>query len=614
MYTSSQKSRHFFFCKLCDIISSANIEHHITSSYTDRTPSKETMTSSYKDSEPFKDTMNSSRIPGSQELLDRIKDLEQQLLRISKEKQHQAPDPLSQLTCDLHDRVTFIQTLFDTIPNPVFYKNVRGIYLGCNRSFTDLILGIAPEKLIGCSLYDLPDVIPKHLADIYYKQDQKLFNNPGTQVYEAKVNCSDSIVRDFIFYKATYLDHGGKVAGLLGLMLDITDRKKIQKDLEESEEKYRSMMESMTDAVYICGPDLTINYMNPKMIEQVGHDATGLFCHEVLHNLQVPCPWCVFPRVKDNETVDQEVQSPKDGRTYIVTNSPIHNPDGSISKMTIYHDITNRKRMENELLLAKKIEATGVFAGGIAHDYNNLLLTILGNLLMARQAPGIIPGSSTSSLLLQAEDAAKNASQLTKRLLAFTHGDALAFEECSISKCIEKELKHFTTTDRSYPIELNFALDLKPAYLDSGLFAIVLRSLLDNAKEAIAIETVGAISIAAKNIEINAQSSIYGKGLIEKVGDYIEIKMKDNGAGIPKEILPRVFDPYFSTKKRGAQKGLGLGLATSYSIIRKHAGHIHIGQEKGPGTTVTIYLPTWNPQTADGNIFVTPNFDSSGTA
>ena len=351
------------------------------------------MTSSYSNSEPPKDPMPASRIPSSQELLDRIKDLEQQLLRISKEKQHQTPESLSQLTCELQDRLTFIQTLFDTIPNPVFYKNVKGIYLGCNRSFTDLILGITPEELIGCSLYDLPDVIPKNLADIYHKQDQKLFNNPGTQIYETRVYCSDSIERDFIFYKASYLDHGGKVAGLVGLMLDITDRKKIQKTLEESEEKYRSMMESMTDAVYICGPDLTINYMNPKMIEQVGHDATGFLCHKVLYNLQAPCPWCVFPRVKNNEKVDQEVQNPKNGSTYIVTSSPIHNPDGSISKMTIYHDITNRKRMEDELFLAKKIEATGVFVGGIAHDYNNLLLTIIGNLLMARQAPGIISDS-----------------------------------------------------------------------------------------------------------------------------------------------------------------------------------------------------------------------------
>ncbi|MFT5697543.1 MAG: PAS domain S-box-containing protein [Desulforhopalus sp.] len=554
--------------------------------------------------------MTSSRIPRSQELLDRIKDLEQQLLQISREKQRHIPDSPSPLTGELEDRLTFIQTLFDTIPSPVFYKNINGVYLGCNRSFSDLILGITPEELIGCSLYDLPNVIPKHLADIYYKQDRKLFNNPGTQVYEAKVNCSDSILRDFIFYKATYLDHSGKVAGLLGLMLDITDQNKIKNALEKSEIKYRSMMESMNDAVYICGPDLTITYMNPKMIKQIGHDATGLICHEVLHNLPVPCPWCVFPRVKNDETLDQEIHSPKDRRTYIVTNSPIHNPDGSISKMTIYHDITNRKRMENELLLAKKNEATGVFAGGIAHDYNNLLMTILGNLLMVRRAPDVICDPSTLSLLLQAEDAAKNASQLTKRLLAFTHGDALTFEECSISDVIEKGLKSFTT-DQKYPIELNFAVDLKSAYLDSSLFAIVLRSLLDNAREA--MEAGGAITISAKNIEINSQSSTYGKGFIENTGDYIEINIKDNGSGIAEEILVKVFDPYFSTKKRCAQKGLGLGLATSYSIIRKHAGYIHIGQEKCPGTTVTIYLPTWNPQSVHSNISVTPNLTGNRT-
>lgn len=548
--------------------------------------------------------MTSSHTPSTQQLLDRINELELQLQQITKENQLKKTASLSQLTSELQDRLTFIQTLFDTIPNPVFYKNIKGIYLGCNQSFTDLILGIAPEELIGCSLYDLPEIIPKHFADIYYEQDQKLFNNPGTQIYETQVNCADSSVRDFIFYKSSYLDHEGKVAGLLGLMLDITDQKKIQKNLEESEEKYRSMMESLNDAVYICRPDLTIEYMNPKMIEQIGYDATGQLCHEALHDLQVRCPWCVFPKVINGETLDQEVQSQHDGRTYAVTNSPIRHQDGSISKMTIYHDLTNRKQMENELLLAKKVESTGVFAGGIAHDYNNLLLTILGNLLMARQSSGLTPESPTSALLLEAEHAAKKASQLTKRLLAFTHGEALTFEKCSISNCLEKVLEHYQI-DNSSTLELDYCAKLKPVYLDIGLFTIVLRSILDNAKEA--IDTGGTISITVTNIDINGESSLYEQRLIKKIGDYIEIKIKDNGRGISKEILHKVFDPYFTTKQRGAQKGLGLGLATSYSIIKKHSGYILIEQEKTPGTTVTLYLPTWNPQGISNNTSVTPD-------
>lgn len=548
--------------------------------------------------------MTSTPIPSTQQLLDRIKELELQLQQVTKENQHQKPVSLSHLTSELQDRLTFIQTLFDTIPNPVFYKNVKGIYLGSNKSFSDLILGIPREELIGCSLYDLPEVIPKHLADIYYEQDQKLFNNPGTQIYETQVNCADSNVRDFIFYKSSYLDHEGKVAGLLGLMLDITDRKNIQKHFEESEEKYRSMMESMNDAVYICRSDLTVEYMNPTMIEKVGYDATGQLCHEALHGLQVRCPWCVFPRVINGETLDQEVQSRHDGRTYVVTNSPIHHQDGSISKMTIYHDITNRKRMENELVLAKKIESTGVFAGGIAHDYNNLLLTILGNLMMARQSSGLTPESPASALLLEAENAAQKASQLTKRLLAFTHGEALTFEKCSMSNCLEKVLDDYQIDD-SYTVEVSYCSDLKSVYLDIGLFTIVLRSILDNAKEAMG--TRGTITITVTIIHIGDESLLYGQGLIEKIGDYIEIKIKDNGGGISEEIRHKVFDPYFTTKQRGAQKGLGLGLATSYSIIRKHSGHILIEQEDAPATTVTIYLPTWDPQSISNNSSVTPN-------
>ncbi len=553
--------------------------------------------------------MTTSPTPSTQQLLDRINKLELELLQVKKEKELQKSASLSQITLELQDRLAFIQTLFDTIPNPVFYKNVKGIYLGCNQSFADLILGITPEELIGCSLYDLPEVIPQHLADIYYEQDQILFNNPGIQTYETHVNCADGAVKDFIFYKSSYLDHEGKVAGLLGLMLDITDRNKIQKHLEESEAKYRSMMESMNDAVYICRSDLTIEYMNPKMIEQIGYDATGQLCHETLHDLQVRCPWCVFPHVINGETLDQEVQSRHDGRTYIVTNSPIHHQDGSISKMTIYHDITTRKQMENELVLAKKIESTGVFAGGIAHDYNNLLLTILGNILMAKQSSGLKPDSPTSALLQEAENATKKASQLTKRLLAFTHGEALTFKKCSISNCIDEVLDHYQI-DNSYSVELNYCSELKPVHIDFGLFTIVLRSILDNAKEAMGTE--GSITITVTNRDINEDSSLYGQRLIEETGDYIEIKIKDNGEGISQEIQHQVFDPYFSTKQRGVQKGLGLGLATSYSIIRKHSGHILIEQEEVPGTTITVYLPTWDPQSISNNTSVTPNVGTNG--
>jgi len=517
--------------------------------------------------------------PTYQELLERIARLEQQL-----------PDKNAGINDGAADQLRFIKTLFDTIPNPVFYKNSAGIYLGCNLSFARLILGIPPERIIGCSLYDLPDLIPRHLADIYRDKDLELINNPGRQVYETKVQCADGQQRDFLFYKATYADHAGRTAGIIGLMVDTTEQNRIRSQLKESEEKYRSMMESMTDAVYICSPDFRIAYMNSKMIERIGYNATGEKCHKMLHNLDQPCPWCTFDRVKLGEQTEVEVVSPRDGRTFMVTNSPIFHEDGSISKMTIYHDISHRKRLEKELLVARKIEATGVFAGGIAHDYNNLLLIILGNILMSKRS--VTAASQVYSLLDAAEEAARKAAKLTKRLLAFTHGESLILKDHPVGEIIQDALNSLEENS-AYPAELLLDEDLPTAHVDAGLITIALHNILKNAREA--MKDGGPITISVTAVFIDSQSPEQALGTLDKPGRYLSIAISDRGTGIDTEALPQIFDPYFSTKQRGAKKGLGLGLSTSYSIIHKHAGTIRIYSEKNAGTTVSVYLPVNDP-------------------
>lgn len=518
--------------------------------------------------------------PTYQELLDRIAQLEQRLPDKNK----------AGIDENASDQLRFIKTLFDTIPNPVFYKNSAGIYLGCNLSFARLILGIPPERIIGCSLYDLPDLIPRHLADIYREKDLELIDNPGRQVYETKVQCADGQLRDFLFYKATYADHAGRTAGIIGLMIDTTEQNRIRSQLKESEEKYRSMMESMTDAVYICSPDFRIAYMNPKMIERIGYNATGEKCHKMLHNLDLPCPWCTFDQVKLGEQTEVEVVSPRDGRTYTVTNSPIFHEDGSISKMTIYHDISQRKRLEKELLVARKIEATGVFAGGIAHDYNNLLLIILGNILMSKRS--VTAASHVYSLLDTAEEAARKAAKLTKRLLAFTHGESLTLKDHPVGEIIQDALNSLEENS-AYPVELLLDEDLPTVRVEAGLIAIALHNILENAREA--MKDGGPIAISVTAVFIDSQSPEQALGTLDKPGRYLSIAISDCGTGIDQEALPQIFDPYFSTKRRGTRKGLGLGLSTSYSIIHKHAGTITVDSEKNAGTTVTVYLPINDP-------------------
>ena len=128
---------------------------------------------------------------------------------------------------------SFLEMLFDTIPNPVFYKDKSGVYKHCNEAFSKTILGIQQKDIIGKTLYEFPELIPKKNADIYYSRDKELFDSPGTQYYEAKVKCSDSIERYYNFYKATHLSQSNDVLGIVGVMLDISSYKNTQIELEE---------------------------------------------------------------------------------------------------------------------------------------------------------------------------------------------------------------------------------------------------------------------------------------------------------------------------------------------------------------------------------------------
>lgn len=141
----------------------------------------------------------------------------------------------------------FLQILLDTIPNPVFYKDTNFIYQNCNDAFSKTILGISKEKIIGKSLFDLPNVIPKELASIYDEKDRELFNNPGTQFYEGNVNCAGNIEKSFFFYKATVENEYKKVIGIVGVMLDVTDIKRNQIKLDEKNKELKTL--SYTDSL-----------------------------------------------------------------------------------------------------------------------------------------------------------------------------------------------------------------------------------------------------------------------------------------------------------------------------------------------------------------------------
>ncbi len=244
-------------------------------------------------------------------------------------------------------------------------------------------------------------------------------------------------------------------------------------------------------------------------------------------------------------------------------------------------DVTERKRAEEEQLRVQKLESVGTLAGGIAHDFNNLLAVIHGyiELLMA-DAP---PGEKVRGRLEAAKKAVGQAMELTSLLITFSRGGEPVREVVDIGEMLKDAV---SKNIGEWPVERKFQLaaDLWVLEVDERQIRQVIRSLAINAVEA--MPEGGSLTVRAENTRVTAQD-----GLPIAEGPYVRISMEDTGTGIPREELPLIFDPYFSTKQRGPEKGMGLGLSVCHSVVGRHNGCITVESEQGKGTTFHVYLP-----------------------
>jgi nitrogen-specific signal transduction histidine kinase/CheY-like chemotaxis protein len=251
--------------------------------------------------------------------------------------------------------------------------------------------------------------------------------------------------------------------------------------------------------------------------------------------------------------------------------------DRAVGILGVTRDITERKKMEQEILKFSKLESVGILAGGIAHDFNNFLMAILGNISVAKMYTE--PGDKISERLTEAEKASLRARDLTKQLLIFSLGGAPIKKILSIAEVI-KDSALFALRGSKARCEFSIPADLWPVEVDEGQIGQAINNLVINADQA--LPEGGIIEVRAENITIDANY-----GFPVKEGEYIKISIKDQGVGIPEEYLTKIFDPYFTTK----QKGSGLGLATTYSIIKNHQGYITLESKTREGTTFYVYLP-----------------------
>jgi two-component system cell cycle sensor histidine kinase/response regulator CckA len=369
------------------------------------------------------------------------------------------------------------------------------------------------------------------------------------------------------------------------IVRDITERKQAEDRLKGSEEKYRSMMESMTDEVYIVSRDYRIEYMNPAMVKKIGYDATGELCFKAIHDLDEKCPWCNYDLIQQKKYSDSNIVSPKDNRSYRLLNSPIIKEDGTVSNLTIYRDITDLKKMEAQLLHVQKMDAIGRLAGGIAHDLNNLLTIITGYAKFAQSDLG--KDAPQYNDIIEILEAGQRAASLTRQLLAFSRKQVTQPEILNLNdilKGTEKILRRIIGED----IDLVSVFDsgLWNIEVDPGQMEQVLMNLAVNAKDAMLYG--GELTIETANMDLD-EEYFRDHGVENTPGPYVMLAVSDNGMGMDKETRSHIFEPFYTTKERG--KGTGLGLSTVYGIIKQNKGYIWVYSEPGEGTSFKVYFP-----------------------
>lgn len=243
----------------------------------------------------------------------------------------------------------------------------------------------------------------------------------------------------------------------------------------------------------------------------------------------------------------------------------------------VEEDIIEQEKLEEKLFQTQKLESIGILASGIAHDFNNILTAILSNVSLAKMS--VRPGNKVFKRLTTVEKAAFRAQSLAQQLLTFPKDGKPVKRPVSLKELI-KESAGFVLRGSNVKCEYFIARDLWPVEVDEGQISQVINNLIINADQA--MPEGGIIEVHARNITAGTEGV-----LPVKEGKHVRLSVKDQGHGIPGEHLPRIFEPYFTTKKRGS----GLGLATTYAIVKRHDGHITVESGVTGGTTFHVYLP-----------------------
>lgn len=391
----------------------------------------------------------------------------------------------------------------------------------------------------------------------------------------------------------------GELLGVLEIAHDITEKTRSEEALQKTEEGYRELFDSITDLIYTQDLEGRFLSVNPALETLFGYRKEEIVGRKA-SDLMEP-KWRPFFETDYLETLKKKgihegisVYYHKNGQKLFLEyrSKLVHTKDGEPYISGVGRDVTPRieaekdkKQLQEQLLQSRKMEAIGTLTGGIAHDYNNLLAIVMGNVSLAMDETE--SGSDLADFLEEITRSGHKLRDLTHELMALAKGGAPMRELGSLKELIQG-VSGAIPDESGISLEKFISRELWPVSYDRHKMWVVLRNIVTNAVEA--MSQGGTITVSAENLSLDEDAAGTVRHVLKR-GDYVHIAIQDQGTGIPEEHLDKIFDPYFSTKAMGAQKGMGLGLATSFAIVQKHGGHIAVASIPDKGTTVHLYLP-----------------------
>ena len=499
--------------------------------------------------------------------------------------------------------------LLEKVDDAVYIVDQKGKILDANVAAYSR-LGYRPVAFFTLDLHDLiphsdADKIMSLLADDHHRALPK-------RIIETLHRCNDGTNVPVEIYSRPIQYQGRDV--ILNVARDISERIEMEKALRESEERYRSVVENANDGIMILDEQLRILYANKSASEILGYSIESLVGSDLESYFSRETP--VFPETftpraeaqgEDPNPIVYQVRRGNDEKRTVRISTNRFTDSKNVEKLVVqFVDVTDQLRMEEEkkqletqFFQAQKLEAIGTLAGGVAHDFNNMLMGIQGRLSMIRLKSTADQPHYTD--IDQIEKTVMSASNLTKQLLGFARKGSYEIRPTGIDTLVRESTSMFISTRKEIDLKLDCEEDVWAAQVDRGQMEQVLINLYVNAWQA--MPKGGQLTIRAGNIHLSEE---FCRPHEVPAGKYVKITVSDTGLGMDPETMSRIFEPFFTTK--GVGKGTGLGLASAYGIIKNHKGIIQVESRENHGTTFSIFLPASDsvpaPKIEDSNRIV----------